>query len=96
MISYTVLLFVNRVAIRRAVWDTTLVKVSVSTIGIIIIILVIINYLMYNELILSVQKFKESSPDTDVIPDGEKLLFINYFKKKHRIFNIYILNSGFI
>lgn len=79
MISYTVLLFVNRVAIRRAVWDTTLVKVSVSTIGIIIIILVIINYLMYNELILSVQKFKESSPDTDVIPDGEKLLFINYF-----------------
>lgn len=78
MISYTVLLFVNRVAIRRAVWDTTLVKVSVSTIG---IILVIINYLMYNELILSVQKFKESSPDTDVIPDGEKLLFINYFKK---------------
>lgn len=81
MISYTVLLFVNRVAIRRAVWDTTLVKVSVSTIGIIIIILVIINYLMYNELILSVQKFKESSPDTDVIPDGEKLLFINYFKK---------------
>lgn len=92
MISYTVLLFVNRVAIRRVVWDTTLVKVSVSTIG---IILVIINYLMYNELILSVQKFKESSPDTDVIPDGEKLLFINYFKKKHRIFNIYILNSGF-
>ena len=51
---------------------------------------------MYNELILSVQKFKESSPDTDVIPDGEKLLFINYLKKKHRIFNIYILNSGFI
>lgn len=31
---------------------------------------------MYNELILSVQKFKESSQDTDVIPDGEKLLFI--------------------
>lgn len=92
MISYTVLLFVNRVAIRRAVWDTTLVKVSVSIIG---IILAIINYLMYNELILSVQKFKESSPDTDVIPDGEKLLFINYLKK-NRIFNIYILNSGFI
>ena len=73
MISYTVLLVVNRVAIRRAVCDTTLVTVSVSTIG---IILVIINYLMYNELILSVQKFKESSQDTDVIPDGEKLLFI--------------------
>ena len=31
---------------------------------------------MYNELILSVQKFKESSPDTEVIPDGKKLLFI--------------------
>lgn len=74
MISYTVILFVNsQVAIRRAVWNTTLVKVSVSTIG---IILLIINYLMYNELILSVQKFKESSPNTEVIPDGEKLLFI--------------------
>ena len=73
MSSYTVLLVVNRVAIRGAVCDTTLVTVSVSTIG---IILVIINYLMYNELILSVQKFKESSQDTDVIPDGEKLLFI--------------------
>ena len=44
-------------------------------------ILVIINYLMYNELILSVQKFKESSPDTDVIPDREKLLFIISKKK---------------
>lgn len=48
---------------------TILVKVSVYTIG---IILVIINYLMNNELILSVQKFKESSTDTEVIADGEK------------------------
>jgi len=81
VISYTVILFVNsQVAIRRAVWNTTLVKVSVSTIG---IILLIINYLMYNELILSVQKFKESSPNTEVIPDGEKLLFIMSKRKQN-------------
>lgn len=70
MISYTVLLFVNRVPL-EALCGThlILVKVSVYTIG---IILVIINYLMYNELILPVQKFKESSTDTEVIADGEK------------------------
>lgn len=35
---------------------------------------------MYNELILSVQKFKESSPDTEVIPDEKKIVIYNVQK----------------